>query len=211
MICEALCLSGVAGIPTEYFDAETRSGFCAAWNVAEPEYLAALLPRKTTPNGVFACKAHFHQYREAFGVEEVPAFCGQVRYVWLSRRDSIRQAVSYAKAIQTNQWASTHQSTNENPRFDPEQIESLRKQNAYEEAHWQEFFESQGLIPLRLFYEDFCLAPCESVAEILKHLEIEGAPEVEFSLSLEKQADDLSERWVEMFLAHQDLHGNEST
>jgi len=74
MICEALCLTGLAGVPTEYFDANTRAGFLDQWKVDEAEYLAALLRRKTTPNGVFGCKTHFHQYRETYGLDQLPTF-----------------------------------------------------------------------------------------------------------------------------------------
>lgn len=85
----------------------------------------------------------------------------------------IRQAVSYWKAIETNQWATTHQSNNDSPRFDFEQIDQLRKQIDYEQNQWQLFFERHTIEPLKLTYEeivnripaDSCLFP-ELIADI---------------------------------------------
>lgn len=200
VLCEALCLTEMAGVPTEYFDAETREGFSAAWQVQSDDYLPTLLRKKTTPNGVFGCKTHFHQYQEAFGIEALPQLGSSVRYIWLSRRDVIRQAVSYWKAIETNQWATTHQCLNESPRFDFEQIDRLRKQIEYEQSQWQLFFDRHAIEPLRITYEEAVGWIPDVVAECFRYLSLDPSRvPSEFSLTLKKQADALSEEWVRLY------------
>src|SRR6266540_4982359 len=67
LLCELLCMTGVAGAPTEFFDPELEARFRAAWAVESfDEYLQALVVKKTTPNGVFGFKAHYHQLANAF-------------------------------------------------------------------------------------------------------------------------------------------------
>ena len=202
LICEALCVAG-AGVPTEYFDAETKAGFCQAWGIKNTSnYLAALLKKKTTPNGVFGCKTHWHQYVENFGANSIPDFSPLVKYIWLSRRDAVRQAVSYWKAIETNQWAVSHQCTNENPQFNLERVEELRKQNEFEEAQWKSFFEQNEIEPLHLHYEEFSQDTTAAVADCFEFLALDNSTiPSSLELTLERQSDDLSEQWVQQYLS----------
>ena len=80
-MCEALFNTGLAGAPTEYFDQDTRDRFGQIWHVKTlnksqdeslDDYLQELLKRKSSPNGVFGSKAHFHQYELTFGVDKLP-------------------------------------------------------------------------------------------------------------------------------------------
>lgn len=204
LLCEALCLSGVAGVPTEYFDENTKAGFISAWCIDEVDYLPNLLIRKTTPNGVFGCKAHFHQYHDRFGTDRFPTFCKNMKYIWLSRRDIVRQAISYSKAVQTNQWASTHTCQNPKPTFDYDQIEKYRQQIEYEERMWNRFFVSHGIEPFHIHYEDFCdnLPLVTSTVLLALGVESRHLPD-ESGLTLQKQSDAVNENWLERYLAQQ--------
>ena len=199
-LCEALCLTNLAGVPTEYFDAETRDGFLSTWKVSQGDYISTLLNKKTTPNGVFGCKTHFHQYKETFGVDALPSLAKSTRYIWLSRRDLIRQAVSYWKAIETNQWAATHHCTNDSPRFDFEQIDRLHQQIRYEQEQWQRFFERHQIKPLMLTYEEIIGRIPSAVQECFRFLGLAPTPLPEsYALTLTRQADELSEEWVRRY------------
>ena len=116
LLCEALLLTGVAGRPSEYFQAwSTRKDDRPA---PGSEDLKSLLADGTTPNGVFGAKimwTHFHRtlsdLRAITGDSGAPPhqalatiFPG-LRYIKTLRRDNVRQAVSLSKAVQSNHWA----------------------------------------------------------------------------------------------------------
>ena len=208
LMCEAFCLLGVAGAPTEFFDEQTESGFCAAWNCQPgPDYLRALLSKKTTANGVFGFKSHFHQYRRTFGLEQLPDL-PNLKFILLTRQDKVRQAVSYSRAIQTNQWAAMHRATDDAPKFDFDQISNLVTRIQREERQWKEFFAQHSIEPVVMVYEEFSREPFESAKKCLGRFDIQ-CPEPPWpELTLTKQSDDLSEQWVQQFQQHQSQSSN---
>lgn len=209
LLCEALCLSGLAGVPTEYFDNETQKMFCDQWGLSgRADYLPSLLNRKTSPNGVFGAKVHFHQYRETFGCEELPSFFPATKFIWISRRDKIRQAISYWRAIQTNQWASTHASSSSTPSYCFEEIQKLLDQTEFEQSEWNRFFERFQIEPLKIDYESFCLDIESYVEACLTFLGVPTdclPPDLASRLTLRRQSDELSEDWVQRY--QQDANG----
>ena len=199
LLCEAFCLLGVAGAPTEFFDEQTEAGFCAAWNCEPgPDYLETLLAKKTTSNGVFSFKAHFHQYRRAFGLAELPAL-SNLKFIQLTRNDKVRQAVSYWRAIQTNQWAATHQSTDDAPQFDFEQIKKLVVRIEREESQWHEFFTQHAIEAVEMVYEEFSIEPFPAATECLSRFGILCPQPPWPELTLTQQSDGLNEEWVRRF------------
>jgi LPS sulfotransferase NodH len=203
LLCELLTNTELAGAPTEYFDEELMNEFRRAWGVETlDDYLAALLAKKTSPNGVFGCKFHLHQLRATFGDADVREIFPALRCVFISRRDHVRQAVSYARAIETNQWASDHAAREVQPVFDREQIDRLKAQIEREEAQWQRFFERLHMTPFAVVYEDFVQSIEATVFSVIDFLGI-GAPS-DLRLdppTLQRQADALSEEWVQRYAA----------
>jgi LPS sulfotransferase NodH len=125
------------------------------------------------------------------------------RYIWLRRRDKVRQAVSRCKALQTTIWISrTSREAREDPRFDFEQIETIVQQIEVWEAGWQTYFDTYNLDPLVLYYEDFVTALDTTLFTILDHLDIPFPPDMECPLpQTEKMADEMSEAWVQQYYA----------
>lgn len=205
LICEALCNTGLAGAPTEYFDENTRLEFCRRWQADSwDDYLTALLKKKTGPNGVFGCKAHFHQFEIAFGTEQIPPVFPNLKFIWLTRQDKVRQAVSYARAIQTDQWSSQSASNNNSPVFDYQQIERLQKQTEREEMRLEDFLKKHSISPLKLVYEQITTDPFSAAVKCLEYLEVVIPESQSFSpITLTKQSDELSEDWIKRYLKMQ--------
>ncbi len=198
LLCEALCLLG-AGAPTEFFDEQTLTQFMEAWNLRDAaEYLPELLKRKTSPNGVFGFKAHFHQYKSQFGVDALPQTLPRLKFIWIRRKDTECQAVSYWRAIQTNQWASTHRSTNPSPHFDGDEIRRLELQIIYEETEWEAFFRQHQLLPRVVQYSELAESPFSVAGDCLDWLGIAPLRE-QLELSLQRQSDELNASWLRQY------------
>src|SRR5579884_1142091 len=133
LLCDALSRTGVAGHAEEYFPERASNGstfVSAGAAIKDPstwscdwastpfdECLARMLAIGTTPNGVFAAKIKWRNVpclREILGAlpprtglplaEHLDSLFPNLKYVWVTRRDKVRQAVSLVRARQSSQW-----------------------------------------------------------------------------------------------------------
>jgi LPS sulfotransferase NodH len=167
----------------------------------------------TTPNGVFGAKlmwGHVGDFQQLAGAlpayrglplaELLPAVFQRPRYVWVTRRDKVRQAVSLWKAIQTEAWRGDSRAAAHDPRYHQEALDHLVKQLADHDTQWEAFFASAGIDPLVLSYEDDLSAgPEDAVRRVLRHLDLSVPPGWRSPAHMSRQADDLSERWVAQY------------
>jgi LPS sulfotransferase NodH len=223
LLCEGLRNTGVAGRPTEYFSSGYQEYWSPRWGTpAFSDYMRRAVQEGTTPNGVCGVKTHAPQFdhfaRQASGRMPVPhglrpallaEWFPDLRYVRLRRRDKVRQAVSYVKAIQSNIWwdADKPPAPYDAPRpdavrFDYLLIEASMRRLAEEDDRWSRYFASTGIVPLTLDYEDLCADPDLAVRTVLEFLEIDlpsgyrpPAP------TFRQQADAQTERWTARFAA----------
>ena len=128
---EARAASGIPRRPREYFDDAPDRDLAAVPDVDPPahaysdlrgisdygEHLRAVLRHGTTPNGVFGAKLMWMhvadllalartlpEHRDADLCELLGGLLGPTRYVWVRRRDTVLQAVSLWRAMQTQSW-----------------------------------------------------------------------------------------------------------
>lgn len=222
LLGEALMSTRVAGQPDEYFDihqeieAAIRKRFDAGKDSLD-EYLIKIL-QLTRTNGVFGWKAHWHQFehfwRRFLGVPLADpgisrAVFTQVfpnlRYIWLRRRDRLRQAISYAKAIQTDVWRA-YVGESRQPKapaaFDQAAVDARLDEIDRMEASWNDFFKRHGIQPRVIWYEDFILNYENTVLDTLAHLEIRLPDHFVFpEPRLLKQSDQETEKWIEQYRA----------
>src|ERR1700722_6648583 len=105
--CMSLWESGALGAPWEYFnfDNTKRYMYSRLQAKSQGDYVRRLLAVRTAPNGVFGVKSHFHHFRTA--LRDYPPLLemmAPVRYIYGNRRNKLAQAVSLARALQTNVW-----------------------------------------------------------------------------------------------------------
>jgi LPS sulfotransferase NodH len=184
-------------------------------------YLAWALEQGTTPNGVFGAKLMWGYLgdfadllRGIDGMASLPlpellsrAFPG-LRYVQMTRRDKVRQAVSLWKAVQTQAWREDPEGGARpavEPAFSFRAINYLVRLLTAHDASWDAYFLGLGRAPLKVTYEDLAADPEPLVRRVLAHLGVE--PPDAFSVQappLKVQADDLSEAWVRRYHAQSD-------
>jgi LPS sulfotransferase NodH len=218
LLCRYLAATGRVGAPQEYFLEAALPGLYAKRGVADfPRYFERLLRDEVTPNGVFAAKlmgapdvfaGYLARLRELPGLSdpERPAHellasaFPAVRYVWLTRRDRLRQAISLQRAQASGLWQSTQAKQGAPappPALDLAAVDDRLGDLAAWDAGWEEFFAAAGVRPVTLVYEDLVRDPAASVRELLAALEIElpsdwkpGPPE------RSRLADDTTESWL---------------
>ncbi len=220
LLCEALTNTGIAGKPEEYFQPSNEIIWKERWGTSTyAEYLSRTIEQCTTSSGVFGVKMmwgyfdHFlqnlHQIPD-YRKRKMPvhktlqAIFPNLRYIWIKRRDTVRQAVSQAKATQTNLWVVRGEGSRpvaHEPVFSFMQIDFLVQEIKAHNAAWQRFFTENDIQPLVIIYEDLVSCYEETVRETLQHLKIPGVEALAVApVSMKKQADEQSEQWVQRYL-----------
>jgi trehalose 2-sulfotransferase len=228
----------VAGNPEEYFWDDALPAWYKRWEISTfAAFLERMLVEGTTPNGVFGVKVFAGDYLEDFlkHVRKLPQYSDlrlsvpalmsgifpNLRCVWLTRRDKVRQAVSWWIAFQTRVWAVRNrneeratlqvlqsvrnleapQIRRQEPGYSFEKIDSLVQEIVRREAEWQKYFTEGGIKPLTVVYEDFAQCDEATTLQILLYLGIDVPRNLgSRKRILQKQADVFSEEFVRRYL-----------
>jgi LPS sulfotransferase NodH len=193
----------VLGHPTEYFNADTVRG---ARGIADyppdPEAQLAEIPRLgSTPNGVYGLKVfsqHFDLVKATRWAERLPSLA----FIHLERRDLLGQALSHARAVQTQQWVSSHAAKAE-AAYDRDLINNALVRAATAQARWRYYFARNGIAALSVVYEDLVKSPQETVEAVGQLVGLTETPKVDLEHvgALAIQRDALSDEWRARFLA----------
>jgi LPS sulfotransferase NodH len=96
-----------------------------------------------------------------------------LHYIWVTRRNKVRQAVSLWKASQRETWKQDEPSL---PRSELtlhfEAIDRLAQQIVADEADWWRYFEACGIQPFTVVYENMLGAPELTAHDVLHYLHI---------------------------------------
>ncbi|MFN8635161.1 MAG: Stf0 family sulfotransferase [Chloroflexota bacterium] len=199
-LCEVLQATGVAGHPDEYFW-NPPAGH-EDWTLAEWEaYVDQIRQEGTTPNGVFGLKIMWGYFGEtasrlaslrdqatASPPEILAATFPNLRYVHLTRRDKVRQGISWYRAMKTERWRSADAGTEgaPTPVFDFEAIHYLANVAANDDRAWQGFFAQHGIEPLVVVYEELERSPEQVSRQILDFLQLSTPERLPVPESLER-------------------------
>lgn len=221
LLCKALESTGVAGKPAELLLVPSGTQLYSHYGVSTPSELQTKLwELGSTPNQVFGLKygisePHFSSVIETFrqfpGCNERSCNRGEVwenafpkgKHIFMTRRNKVRLAVSWWKAIQTQQWHREHgtkpTAKDVSDQYSFEAINTLYIESVMREAGTQEFFTEAGIIPLTIVYEDFVRCYETTVIEILAYLAIPTDNVSVASPYYDQLADEVSEEWVQRF------------
>jgi trehalose 2-sulfotransferase len=217
LLCEALKASDISGKPEEYFWRDDEPFWRQRWDVADyAGYIQCALDEGSTPNGVFGAKLMMGGYFSHFvaQLQTLPQFqTGEgrapvmleavfpnLRYIWITRRNKVRQAVSFWKAVQTGIWVWPN---GEAPMpqteavYDFNAIDRLLQEIVLREASWQAYFDDAQVIPKVIVYEDFIAHYVDTTLGILRWLNIDVPHDFRVQAPrIQKQTDEISESWV---------------
>lgn len=219
LLCKAVESTGIAGQPREWFNCkpDLLEDFHQTGYAELQEYLWNL---GSTPNGVFGinhsfCEPQFSQLTET--LRKFPICPPQEtkrtiiwehifpnhRHIFMTRRNKVRLAVSWWRAIQTGEW---HLSSGQHPQpkdlsnaYSYDAIQHLYDECSMREAGIQEFFAEGNITPLNIFYEDFVQEYDQTIRTMLDYLGLDSRSATVVPPSLAKTADAVSEEWVQRF------------
>lgn len=233
LLGEAIYFARGLGCPLEYLHGAFKADFQARWNSADfSAYAADLHRHRTDTTGVFSIKLFWPDLIEVLGDRAVPEFKSlheasaartppevyrrlfavlspvfpNVVPVLLTRRDTIRQAVSLSIAMRTREWRRlSRRPAGDRTRevaYSFDEIFRLVTRIRENNAHWLNFFAANGLSCHPIFYEDLAQDYERTVRDLFVTL---GRPDAPVKAPrLRKQADARSEEFVQRFLA--DFH-----
>ena len=189
------------GKPLEYFNTLARRTLNdPGYPDAPSNQILQILTTGATPNGVYGVKLFQYQHAAVMPVVDWTQALPNLSYVYLERRDRLGQALSWARAIQTSQYRSTHPIMGE-PRYDVVLIRELRDAIEQEYAQWAALFASRGIEPLRIAYEDLVADPQGIVDRVAQLVAVQPAPQIVHArIDLTVQRDRTSDAWRERFL-----------
>jgi trehalose 2-sulfotransferase len=131
----------------------------------------------------------------------------------LTRKDKIRQAISYDRAIRSGVWWSISAEANGNgesptptsvlaPPFDFDQIDEWVTRLTEFESNWRRHIKRTGIEVFEVAYEDLVESYESTILTVLRFLDLPvsaGMPVA--SPRLQQQADDVTEEWVRRYQA----------
>lgn len=232
LLADGLKAFGHAGQPDEYFDVhpENERHWVERLGIGrDAEYFEKIMAAATTTNGVCSLKLHWHQIEvfraklatasghargnvaDASLADLIRENFGEVRYLWLRRRNKVAQGVSYYRASATGEWRRYREAAAaavpepKPAEFDYAEIDRLVRLCAGFDQQWENFFRRNRLRPLVLVYEELVKAYEPTLRGVLRFL---GLPDVAGPLvapRLERQADARSLQWERQYRVRREV------
>jgi len=195
LLGDALWAAESAGAPHEYFRRGQMAGFAERWGVGTIDaYVVALRKHRTADSGVFGFSAHYHQFEDQIGADLMTAHFEGIRPILLRRRDTLGQAVEWSEAAQRERKRLGDEEQGQ-PRFDPKLIDDLEQQITFEERSWRRYFQSTGVVPHEVVYEDLLADFAGTVREVFSFLDLEPPQHIEVPREV-SEAPKLIQLWA---------------
>jgi LPS sulfotransferase NodH len=207
------------------------------WNAS----FGALQSRAASEQGSFSLKVHDYQLHELLGrldpasqrpgrldwLGHFASSPSRIRWIRLRRQDTLRQAISLVRAMQSNRWwlpeegvrrldqfaqydpgaARSQMTETYGPPWRPERlsdgfhfgtIDRVRRRLEAGNMFWDAFFDASGVEPVALSYEQLSADPAGETQALLQRLRLRPAARpVERLL---RQRDATTDEWVHRYL-----------
>lgn len=223
LLCGLLKSTGRAGVPESYFRKEDLQDWALKWHlIAEPgqrfkfsDFAVAARRAGTTSNGVFSARVMWGTMEELIdslatmrdqslrsAVELLQEAFGTCDFVYLRREDTVAQAVSLVRALQSGVWHRTQAADplqGLSASYDRAAIESSLTQIERHNAAWIDWFNRHGISPVTVVYEQLSDDPLGTTRELLRKLRIDIDPNVPVDAPNIRMADRETKTWISRF------------
>lgn len=234
LLCDALTATDIAGQPREYFlpkgSASWKKALELSPSISPLEYLRALQEKTATSNGVFSAKvmaSYMMNWVKGLALETetfkeidtelvlpnnsptiiklLSSLLPDLGFIWLTRRDKIRQGVSCLIARQTMVWSvktgrSLKQPLKTELTFDFEELDRYVTSFEFYEKWWGVFFEQASVDFVHIYYEDFLQDQEGTIYNALDALGLKSQSRVfKRPISNVSQSSELNREWAERY------------
>ena len=166
------------------------------------EVLDGIYNFSATDNGVAVVKGDFFQCLPFMYDGLINRHFDYVRWVYLTREDTLAQAVSRYIGTVTGSWSSAQKAEQSEVPYDPELIEKQVDFLIDMESGWKRFFATRHIRPLPMSYEQLTKSLPKKIEQICKFMSIEPVHKItDADLSLKKQGTDRNIEMVQRFAA----------
>ncbi|MBV9606353.1 MAG: sulfotransferase [Solirubrobacterales bacterium] len=180
------------------------------------EHLERTFRLGKTENGVFGAKLMWNQLpdleQHATAMPEFAGLDGSdllerlfsgPSYIWLRRRDKVRQAISLWRALQTRAWRAEHPTAyggRPTLSYSFQGIEHLRRRLSADDEAWGRFFLHSLIDPLELAYEDDVAPdPAGAVTRIVTLIGVALPHDWKPDGGMARQSDKLNDEWYDAY------------
>ena len=210
LLAAALEITKQCGVPHEHLNGNDPATFTLT-------NLHTLWQGGSTSNGLFALKygpsrnmadwtMAFRRVlelpQEASAAEIWAATFPNCRHIFMTRRNKVRLAVSWWRAIVSGEWHCAYgqapQTADLADRYSFDAIHHLFAECVLREAAIEDFFAASNILPLTVVYEDFIRDYEGTMRGVLAYLGLERPNSVQ-PPAFQKMADALSDDWTQRF------------
>lgn len=205
-VAELLRQNGIVGLSLEKFNTIWESA--PAPDAAFRKAVAAI--GATQADGLLAAKImwpHRNDLARCLRLERadsaVLAGCfPDARWLWVKRRDKVRQAISFWRARRSGRWHVFDTSDEPRIAYDYDEIRECYREMVTHDVAWEDFFAEAGIVPHLIEYEDFSANLAVQLRKALRFLEVQPVGrKLATEVRLKKQRDAFTEEIRERFMA----------
>jgi LPS sulfotransferase NodH len=228
---EARAETGLPPHPGDYLDGLPRTGAGVRDNTAPADpapysdlrsvedyrrHLERSFRLGTTANGIFGTKLMWRNLADLHTLatqlpeladldahELLDRLFARPSYVWMTRRDKVRQAISLWRALQTRTWRLEHPATSTAAielHYSFEGIDHLRRALSGDDDRWREYLSQHGRQATTVSYEsDLEQNQQATIERVLAHLGVAPPAGWRVPVRTYRQADELTEQWVSRY------------
>lgn len=199
--------TGLIGSPFEYYHPQNIKEWHRRLGTNNVDELTCKLKeiRTSELTGIFSTKLHYSQFKFLGESPEFFESLGNTRFIYIKRKDVLGQAISMVIARQTGQWISDQTANNISPVYSFDEINYELKNILIDNASWEHYFNTNGIVPCEIIFEDLLRDTELEIRKIAKYLNINinfsKAKDDAFKGKTAKQSNDINSLWKDRFLS----------
>jgi LPS sulfotransferase NodH len=206
MLGHGLYQSKKFGFPLEYLNSSNLAEWKKRLKLnTTKEVLRAIQKRRTSPNGVFGIKIHYSHISQLGGFHCLSDFFPNAYFIFLSRKEVLRQAVSLSIARQTGVWISGQTPVNNSPVYDFNVIDKCLREILLDNSSWRYSLAASGSNYIDINYEKARNNLQETIKTIAEFLNIQiDEDEIPIEHVTKKQNNNMKREWIDRFISDYD-------
>jgi LPS sulfotransferase NodH len=228
LLCDLLASTKVAGSPDSFYRRQIISCWAEQWSLPSREamgghefdvaYLSAAIKAGRGGTAIFGLRLMRENLDELLNIldrvfPQLPsdkarlekAF-GRILYIHLSRDNKLAQAISLVKAEQSGLWHIAPDGTEierlappREPEYDFKRIKEEVTTLESHDAAWDAWFSQEGIVPLRVSYEQVSADPAATLLHICERLGVKAPRADDVRPGVAKLSDQTNREWMRRY------------